>query len=334
MGDLQMSAQQLSRPALLWQLISVFVVVLPHLTHLPFWVLGLVGLTILWRAMVFAGRWSFPSRWLKAALVVAVGLGVVLSFQTGGGISSTVTLLVVAFSLKLLEIYKRRDALVVIYVGYLVTAASFLFDQTLLIALYTFISIVVLTTALLAIHITRPLSFLQLFKRTGLLFIPALPLMVVLFIAMPRIEPLWNIGFNKNAAKTGLSDSMAPGDITQLTKSAEVAFRATFEGLKPDQSSLYWRAIVLHDFDGRTWNNRFPSAVNKDLISREGRRSETIKYELILEPTQATYVPALDYVTGTSERLISGRVIQTVRPLAQRKQYKLLAEPALNIGKI
>ncbi|WP_415888382.1 transglutaminaseTgpA domain-containing protein [Neptuniibacter sp. SY11_33] len=334
MATLAMHNQQLSRTALLWQLISVFVVVLPHVSHLPFWVPGIVLFTLSWRVMVFIGRWSFPAKWFKSVLVFVAGASVLLSYQEGGGISSTVSLLVVAFSLKLLEIYKRRDALVVLYVAYLIAASIFLFTQTIWMAIYTFFCLLVISTALQAIHIHRAVPFFQPFKRTSLMFIPVFPLMIVLFMGMPRIDPLWQISFDKSAAKTGLSDTMAPGDITRLTRSAEVAFRATFEGIKPPQSSLYWRAIVLHDFDGRSWSNQESSLVNRDKATAPERSGTKIGYELILEPTQATYIPALDYVSKTPSELEfrAGRVLETRRPLIQRKQFSLEAQPTLSIG--
>ena len=279
MATQAMHNQQLSRTALLWQLISVFVVVLPHISHLPVWVPAIVLFTLSWRVMVFIGRWSFPAKWFKSVLVFVAGASVLLSYQEGGGISSTVSLLVVAFSLKLLEIYKRRDALVVLYVAYLIAASIFLFTQTIWMAIYTFFCLLVVSTALQAIHIHRAIPFFQPFKRTSLMFVPVFPLMIVLFMGMPRIDPLWQISFDKSAAKTGLSDTMAPGDITQLTRSAEVAFRATFEGVKPPQSSLYWRAIVLHDFDGRNWSNKEGSLVNRDRALVSERFGAKIGYE-------------------------------------------------------
>ncbi|WP_415898438.1 transglutaminaseTgpA domain-containing protein [Neptuniibacter sp. QD48_11] len=334
MATQAMHNQQLSRTALLWQLISVFVVVLPHISHLPVWVPVIVLFTLSWRVMVFIGRWSFPAKWFKSVLVFVAGASVLLSYQEGGGISSTVSLLVVAFSLKLLEIYKRRDALVVLYVAYLIAASIFLFTQTIWMAIYTFFCLLVVSTALQAIHIHRAIPFFQPFKRTSLMFVPVFPLMIVLFMGMPRIDPLWQISFDKSAAKTGLSDTMAPGDITQLTRSAEVAFRATFEGVKPPQSSLYWRAIVLHDFDGRNWSNKEGSLVNRDKAIESERSSTNISYELILEPTQATYVPALDYVSNIPRELEfrAGRVLETRLPLAQRKQFSLEAKPTFLIG--
>ena len=55
------------------------------------------------------------------------------------------------------------------------------------------------------------------------------------------------------APKPVLSDEMAPGDIARLSQSADLAFRATFTGDVPPPDERYWRAVVMHWFDGRRW---------------------------------------------------------------------------------
>ena len=51
------------------------------------------------------------------------------------------------------------------------------------------------------------------------------PVMVVMFLLFPRIGPLWGLPQDAYSAMTGLSDSMAPGSLSQLTLSDAIAFR-------------------------------------------------------------------------------------------------------------
>lgn len=321
-----MNTDQLSRTALCWQLLSIFAVFLPHLSHLPIWVPALVVVCVGWRFMVYLGRWSYPKSWVKTLLVLLMTVAVLSSYRAGAGISVTVTLLVVGFALKALEMNQRRDALVVLYVAYLVASTAFLFSQTILMALYIFLALTVCTTALLTIHSRRDISFLQPFKRTLWLLLPALPLMVVLFVVMPRLAPLWEVGLDRSAAKTGLSDQMSPGDITQLTRSAEVAFRATFDGPPPQQTELYWRALVFNDFDGRTWLNQAGvAATPRDVPPVEGIAvGATIDYELILEANLKRYIPVLEQVTAWPTELFGSAdmTFSTSAPAGQRQQYR------------
>ncbi len=319
---------QLSRSAVLWQLLSVLVAVLPHLQHMPVWIPLLVVSALGWRMMVHNGRWPFPSRWLKLLLVCVTGVAVLFSYRAGGGISVTVSLLIVGFALKIIEIYTRRDALVVLYVAYLVAATGFLFNQTILMALYLLFALSIITTALLSVYQLRSLSMGQCYRKTCMLLLPALPLMAVLFIGMPRFDPLWEVGLDPSAAKTGLSDRMSPGDISSLIRSPEVAFRATFKGKVPTQSQLYWRALVLNEFDGREWFNSKEYKV-QELNSRVSSGKQ-IQYSLILEPTQKRYVPALAYpapVTDSKLTRFTDATVAFSSPVVTRQQINLASTP-------
>ena len=60
--------------------------------------------------------------------------------------------------------------------------------------------------------------------EAGRLLVPALPLMLVLFILFPRVQgPCGAPGDAFSAS--GLSDTMAPGDLARLGESAAIAFR-------------------------------------------------------------------------------------------------------------
>jgi len=320
-----MKYDQLDRTALLWQLLAILVPIAPHFSHLPLWVPFLLMFCVGWRVMVFLGRWSFPKWYVRSAIVILAALGVIVSYKTGSGISSTVALLVTAFVLKSLEMYKQRDALVVVYVAYLVSATAFLFNQSILMALYVFFALLVCTTSLLAINLKKPVSFSAPFKRTTVLVLPVLPLMIVLFLFVPRISPLWQMGLDVSAAKTGLSERMSPGDITKLTRSAEIAFRVSFVAAVPQQQELYWRAIVLNDFDGRTWYNETESSSLNTLPYSENPNLEIVEYEVTLEANDRTYIPVLEQLQDVPAGLYLQQDLTLVAPdqQRQRSQYKL-----------
>lgn len=320
-----MKYDQLARTSLQWQMLAIVLPVLPHVSHLPIWVPALLLICIGWRFMVFLGRWSFPKWYVKSALVILSALGVVVSYKMGSGISSTVALLVTGFGLKSLEMYKKRDALVVIYVAYLVSATAFLFDQSILMAIYVFAVLLVCTTALLSVNLTKEASFMVPFKRTVLLVIPTIPLMVVLFILVPRIGPLWQMGLDNSAAKTGLSEQMSPGDITKLTRSAETAFRVKFEGEVPAQKDLYWRAIVMNDFDGRTWYNEKKPGILQGISPNLKANNTQVSYEVIVEASERKYIPVLEQLASlpVGFNLRDDLTLTAPATLRQRSQYQL-----------
>ena len=320
-----MKYDQLARTSLQWQMLAIVLPVLPHVSHLPIWVPALLLICIGWRFMVFLGRWSFPKWYVKSALVILSALGVVVSYKMGSGISSTVALLVTGFGLKSLEMYKKRDALVVIYVAYLVSATAFLFDQSILMAIYVFVVLLVCTTALLSVNLTKEASFMVPFKRTVLLALPTIPLMVTLFVLVPRIGPLWQMGLDNSAAKTGLSEQMSPGDITKLTRSAETAFRVTFEGEVPAQKDLYWRAIVMNDFDGRTWYNEKQPGILQGISTNSTANNAQVSYEVIMEASERKYIPVLEQLASLPAgfKLREDLTLTAPATLRQRSQYQL-----------
>ena len=72
-------------------------------------------------------------------------------------------------------------------------------------------------------------------------------------------------GFSLSGS-TGMSDSMSPGDIADLSRSSELAFRAMFEETVPSKSQLYWRATTLSFFDGRQWNTKAEALRDDDTL--------------------------------------------------------------------
>ncbi|MGB0467125.1 MAG: transglutaminase TgpA family protein [Pontibacterium sp.] len=315
----------LSRTALVWQLAAIIGVVIPHLTHLPLWVPGIVLGAIGWRLMVHAGRWSFPHWSVRMLFALAGCAAVLVSFGGITGVSSMVALLVVGFGLKSLEVYRRRDALLVVYVAYLVAGSALLFNQSLWMAAIILLTVIVTTAALTSLYQTRDAELIAPLRLSSVLIAQALPLMLVLFILMPRIGPLWAVKIDLGSARTGLSDEMVPGDITRLTRSSEVAFRVSFDGAPPPQHQLYWRAMTYPDFDGRRWyqEENFQVAAG---LSVEFQGTGT-PYAVMLEATGQHYIPALDLpvkVPGAYQ-LKPDMTLISERPVESRRQYKLVS---------
>ena len=90
-------------------------------------------------------------------------------------------------------------------------------------------------------------------KQLVILSIQALPIAALLFVVFPQLPPLWIMPSNQDSATTGLSDTIRPGDIANLSQSSELAFRANFETRIPEPAKRYWRALVLEHFDGEEW---------------------------------------------------------------------------------
>jgi len=82
-------------------------------------------------------------------------------------------------------------------------------------------------------------------------------LALLLFVLFPRLAgPLWGSPADAGA-RTGLSDRMRPGAISELSQSDAVAFRVDFFGSPPEARDRYWRGPVFARFNGREWTASF-----------------------------------------------------------------------------
>jgi transglutaminase-like putative cysteine protease len=296
------SQYQIPRNSLVWLLVAQAAVILPHVTRLPWWITLVCLVCGLWRVMIYQGRWNYPGRWTKVMFVVFGIVGIPIGFQTMYGVEPAVALLIVAFVLKLLEMKDKRDAGIVVLLAYFVALTEFLFLQAIPVTLYMLFAVVTITTGLVGLNQTQShLNPLLTFKTALMLLGQSIPLMLILFVLFPRISPLWTVPLQTDVGRTGVTDSMSPGDISLLTQSDGLAFKATFKADAPKYRALYWRGLVLSEFDGTTWTQ-------DKLLARDAWRSnkaapewasdveyqgDSVEYEIMLEPTQQNWLFAL-----------------------------------------
>ena len=287
-------AHQIPRNTLALLMVAQVAVILPYLQQLSIWIIAVGLFCGLWRTNVYLGRWDYPKRWLKAVLVIACVGGVAISGVGAFSLEAMASLLVSMFALKLIEMKSRRDAYVVIFLGYFAIAIQFLFEQQLLLAVYQLVAFVLVTAAMVSLNqlqvAARPLPSLRL---ASLLVLQAVPLTLVMFLLFPRMAPLWTVPL-PGSSMTGLSDVVKPGDIANLTQSDELAFRVVVEGQMPPPSQRYWRGLVFSDFEDGGWKarNRRPA---RDYPMPS---STDLHYEVLLEPTMQTWLYALDNSTS------------------------------------
>jgi transglutaminase-like putative cysteine protease len=336
-GEMQSHSEiyRMPRTSMIWILSALTSVILPHVIRMPVWLtllcLFCIGISIL----IFQGRLSYPGSKLKTLVVFLVLFAIVA--QYGRDIFSTdaiVGVLIVGVTLKLLELKKKRDVLMVIYLCYFTVLAEFIYSQVIPVAVYMVLCVLIITCSLMSITQTeefqRPRRTLKL---SALILLQSVPLMAFLFVLFPRIGPLWSMPLQSASAKTGLSESMAPGDIGDLTRSGDVAFTVAFDSNVPDYKDLYWRGLTLDRFDGREWsrgNNAFGRFLGAnatrstpwfDAIEYLGN---TVSYSVIMEPTQQNWVFTLMVPQFLDDRMIMRQEyqVETRRPVSQRFNYQ------------
>lgn len=321
--------QMIPRVGLTWLLIAQLLVILPHLGHLPLWVSGLWLGCAAWRVQIFRMRAPFPGAWVKILLMLASGVGAYLSRGGLVGLEAGVVLLIAAFALKLVEMRTRRDALVVIFLGFFAVVTSYLFEDGMLAALYSLLPVTALLAALIGLQqsglAARPKDTLRL---AGSLLSQALPLMALLFVFFPRIDPLWSMPAPRESDVTGLSDSMTPGEMAELSRSGTLAFRVSFDGPIPERDQLYWRALTLEHFDGRRWSQ--PEDARLPVTPAWQKLGEPLGYSIVMQPSERPWLYALDVAESSLEdaRLMADFRLQRRYPVSQPLLYRVTSWPA------
>lgn len=324
-----MSAPQLiPRNGLVWLLVAQVLVIVPHLSHVPLWIIGLWVGCAFWRLQIFRMRARYPRSWAKAGLMLGAGFAVYFSRGSLVGLDAGVVLLIAAFILKLLEMRTRRDGLVLVFLGFFAVVTSYLFEDSLLAGAYSLLPVLALLAAMIGLQqggeSSGPWPALRL---AGGLLLQALPLMLVLFVLFPRLGPLWSLPQPQGRGVTGLADSMAPGDIAELGRSAELAFRVRFEGAIPARPQLYWRAVTFERFDGQRWSQSFGSQLPQE--PQWQPQGEPLNYSVLMQPSGRPWLYALDVAelqTGDA-RMMADFHLRRLRPVDQPLLYGVKSWP-------
>jgi transglutaminase-like putative cysteine protease len=282
-----------------WLIASLAVVVAPHALRAPWWLTLLTLCLYGWRVYFVLNRAPLPSRWFILGIALVAMLGVWFEQRTLFGRTSGILLLMMFSGLKLLETRTHRDAAVAAFLGFFLIITNFLYTQSIPTALVMFFAVFMLTASMVGFSAPQRPPRANL-RTAGLLLAHAAPAALVLFLLFPRVQgPLWGLPQDAYAGISGLSDSMAPGNLSKLVLSDAIAFRAEFDGEPPPQRLLYWRGPVLWDFDGRTWKTG-PAVLAPYTPPDAG--GPRYKYGVMLEPHNREWLFALEAASSLPDR--------------------------------
>jgi transglutaminase-like putative cysteine protease len=287
----------------------------PHFRNLPLWVSLLVLLALGWRCLENIGKLGAFPKWLLVLLVLIGGIGVFAEYWTIVGRDAGLALFIVMAALKFLESRRHRDMLILVFTCYFLIATHFLFSQSIMIASLMFATLIVTTTTLVTLNQREESILLKesLYTSTRLVLL-SIPLMLILFVLVPRVPgPLWGLTSEQRGGITGLSDHMSPGEISNLIRSNEVAFRVDFEGGIPAQSRLYWRGPVMASYNGYRWSQTPRKELRRFTLTA---LDAAVKYTVTLEPNGKPWLLALDIPT----RLVRHSVMTADYQLISKKQ--------------
>ena len=296
---------------------------IPHVSYLPGWLYVLSLLVVGWRTLVWLGRVRFPGKIVRGTAVVLATIAIVESSGRQMSLEAAGAFLVAAALLKVLEVSRRRDAVVLIYLVFFLQAAGFLFHQGIEDAAIGLVTIFLAVAAMVAVQASGAQglpSGLPVLKPALSVMLVSIPFMLVLYFLFPRFAPLWSVALQSEKTLTALAEQMAPGDIASLSQSSGLAFRVTFERGQPQRSELYWRAMILDHYDGRTWRD---SGKERESSPARPAGDARFQYEVILEPTGQRYLPSL-VGAGSDEgriRRTDAGLLRHRSPVYQKLRY-------------
>lgn len=321
-----------------WVICGLLIALLPQLAAMPVHLTAMAVAPLAWRLAAEWWGWK-PLNSLARLLVTVVTM--VMLFSTYGnpfGRRTAVSLLALMLSLKLLEMFRIRDARLVASLALFLAATQFLFAQGLVMLAYG-----------IAVVVTVLVSFVQLARAEafgsrpvsqgnrgarqeityGLRLVAiALPAALVLFMFFPRwSNPLWGVPEKSLDARTGLSGEMTPGSIQNLFMDDSPAFRVEFVTPVPDQQALYWRGPVFWNFDGRSWEGSY---YGRNIAARElpDPGGADTQYTVLMEPTEQRWMFALDYpaVTPLDSRLTLDFQLMSRKPVTRLRRYEMMSD--------
>lgn len=326
--------------SIVWVIAVLAIAMAPQVPRMSALVVVMSLAPLVWRFAAELNDWK-PLQSLVRYTATAMSL-TALVVSSGGlfGRRASVSLLAAMLALKLLECERIRDARLIVSFSFFLCATQFLFTQGIFMLVYGVATTVAGLVALVELQRKEafapagavpsiPASLLPELAFSLRLLLLAVPIAIAFFLFFPRwATPLWGVPESSLDAKSGLSDSMAPGSIQNLFMDDSPAFRIEFEGRMPEPSELYWRGPVLWQYDDNTWTSSFYGR-NIAVDTMPEDRHARWRYTVQLEPNERNWLFALDYPTLAPRDTRISMDFQMLRrqPVTQMLQYRMASNP-------
>ncbi|HSD39712.1 MAG TPA: DUF3488 and transglutaminase-like domain-containing protein [Rhodocyclaceae bacterium] len=330
MNTLATPAPRIPRTLALQLCVQAAITLWPYMLFQPWYVSALAGLLVAWRSVLAWQDRTAPPSWLLVPLA-SVGLAcIILAYGNPVGRLPGLSLLCLLLPLKLLETRNTRDVRAALLLNFFLIVGMFLHEQSAMIGFAAALAMIgSLASAGRLQRAALPIA--DSVKQALRLLAQGVPLMLAMFVLFPRVDgPLWGLPIDADSGKTGLSDHMTMGSISNLIPSGEIAFRASFQGEIPRPADRYWRGPVLTRFDGTDWKqiSSFPAA--RPFPQPAGRAWQ---YTMTMEAHDQRWLLALDFPTASeSGRFTADMALATTQPVRKRMRYTLQSSPDLMLG--
>lgn len=302
--------------------------------------IGLVGVAINAYARGQALHEWIRRKWLLSIAGFLVWIVVYLQYRTVVGQNAGIAAISMLVALKLFEMDRRRDALILLFLAQVLVMGLFFVSQEIYAALCAIVMEVMLFAGQRTLFQNSRAATLwswQGIKNSGILVGLSLILGALLFMVFPRpSEPLWNIGVPQSESTSGLSDTMKPGGVDQMSLSSEVAFSVAMQSSPPPPQKLYWRGPTLTNYRGGVWTMASSARMGgsnpamASLIAQwEKSAPERIwRYTLTVEPQDRFWIYGLETLVSVADDKVTRSadgLWQNTQIISQRKSYAMVS---------
>jgi transglutaminase-like putative cysteine protease len=272
-------------------------------------------------------------RWLLTTLSLAIVVFAIYRLDMQELVTQMLEALLILLAIKLLEEKKVRDYMQIYTITLLLLSGSGLLSLNLIFFGFYLMLILLLTVAaiLLTYHaqdhgLVLPVNtIIKIVTKSLLIPLLAIPLTFLMFVILPRTPyPLLNFLNRPDKARTGFTDQVRLGAVSDIQDDSTIVLRANME--KINEGDLYWRGIVLEYFDGRSWVTMKKKAAQRSFPGQLSGKG--IRQTVYLEPYGNTYLFSLDrpvLVTGQNVRKSQDLTYSSTGHIDTRLKYDAIS---------
>lgn len=236
-------------------------------------------------------------RWLLNSISLGVLTISAVTITTEYLVEPVLGALLVLIAIKLLDDKAFRDYAQIFAMCVFVLIGSSLLSLSIAFLGYFSLTAVLATSALILLAYFAQNSEIaiqrrnlnKVFLQSLLICAIALPGSLIFFVILPRTNyPILSFLNREGYARAGFTDRINLGEIAEIQENNLVIFRAQMSRI--DDQDLYWRGIVLDQFDGKSWKSGADDTSSKPSLQGGPQVEQTI----YLEPYGNRFLFALD----------------------------------------
>ncbi|MBA4389493.1 MAG: hypothetical protein C0399_00950 [Syntrophus sp. (in: bacteria)] len=283
-------------------------------------------------SLYFEFRKLVISRWMLTAASLVIIVIFLFIFNLNDFVTQMLEALLMLLGIKFLEQKQVRDYMQIYAISLFLLSGMGLLALGIIFIIYVLLFVFILSISFIFLTYYAQEPELELTQQTikriilKCLWIPllAIPLSVVMFVILPRSQyPLLDFLNRPDKAKTGFTDKVRLGEVSDIQEDTSIIFRATMDMI--DEKDLYWRGITLDYFDGTSWRATAKKAFPGGASSKPFITGRSVRQTIYLEPYQNSYLFCLDkplFVSHKNVKKLEDLTFTSSSPIERRVRYE------------